>query len=229
MNNKKFQEIINEIENSQGYKIDNGTYELENSFIITVLNFNELKMWLENIPIFSVEQKKDGESRKFMINALRLISNYLTSVIALKDHVRNFIRKTYGSTEEVFDCKYQKKIDDEFKDNLLAQFIEDIRNFQQHCKSLPISLLSKVKDGKLYSRIVLSKKFLIESNYKWGKGKIFLNKIDDNEYIDVLEITEGYLYKTIFPWIMQQHAKEHELEFDKLQNLKDMAHKIYEN
>ncbi len=228
-NFKKFQELIKEIENSKGYKIDSVACELENSFIAMVVNFGELKKTLENVPVFSVVQKRGGRSRKFMLNALRLFSNYLASVTAFRDHMRYFIKDIYGSTQNAFEGKYQEKVNDDFKNDSLAQFIEDIRNFHQHHKPLPISILTRVKNDKLYSRVVLSRELLLKSSYKWNKGKSFLKVVNKNDPIDVLEIAESYLYKTIFPWVMQQQAKYHKKEFDELQNLKNMARKLYDS
>lgn len=170
---KKFQEVIEKIQNSKGYKLDSAAYQLEISFIIMVVNFTELKKLLENVPTFSVEQKKRNESRKFQIYALRLFANYLASATAFRDHMRCFIKRIYGSTEKAFDGQYQEKISKKFKENTLSQFIEDIRNFQQHYKSLPICILSRVRNRSLYSRIVLSKEVLLKSDYKWRKGKKF--------------------------------------------------------
>ena len=125
---EKFQKLIKDIENSKGYKLDSTAYELENSFIVMVINFGELKKLFEDAPVFSVKQKRNGESRKFLINALRVFSNYLASVTSFINHIRNFVNKIYGSAGNAFEGQYQKKIDDEFKNNELAQFIEDIRN-----------------------------------------------------------------------------------------------------
>ena len=226
-NFKKFQKLIKEIENSQGYRIDSVAYDLENSFIAAVVNFGELEKILENVPVFNVEQKRECQSRRFMLNVLRVFSNYLASVTAFRDHTRNFIKDIYGSTQNAFEGKYQEKINNDFKNNSLAQFIEDIRNFHQHYRPLPISILTRVENDKLYSRVVLSRDLLLKSNYKWGKGKSFLSEANKNGPVDVLEIAESYLYKTIFPWMMKQQAKYHKKEFNELQNLKNVARKLY--
>jgi hypothetical protein len=222
---KKFQKVIKEMQDSKGYKLDSAAYQLESSFIMTVVNFGELKRLLEDVPTFSVKQKRMGESRKFQIHALRLFANYLASATAFRDHTRCFVKRIYGSVKKALDGKYQKEVNKKFKENNLSQFIEDIRNFQQHYKPLPISILSKVKDGTFYSRIVLGKETLLESGYEWTKGKRFLNNAKD--HIDVSQISENYLYKTIFPWIIQQQAKYHKQEFEEFKHLQEMARKIY--
>lgn len=224
-NLKKFLELITEMENTEGYKIDSQAYELENSFIITVVNYAELKQYLEFVPVFSVEQKRNGESRKFMLNALRLFSNFLASSSAFVDHTRNFIRRIYVEADSALDGMYQRKVCEEFTEDNLSGFVEDLRNFAQHYKSLPVAILTRVKNDSFQSCIVLNKNALLESGYSWNKGKVFLDSTQDS--IDVLQISENYLYKTIFPWIMQQQAKYHRKEFKELERLRKLASELY--
>jgi hypothetical protein len=110
--------------------------------------------------------KKKGDTRKFKINALRLFSNYSASATAFRDHTRNFISEIYNRTEDAFGGKYQKKIDSDFKNSDAAQFIENIRNFEQHYRILPLSILTRVKESNLYSRCVLSSSALLKSNFR---------------------------------------------------------------
>ena len=225
-NFEKFKKAIKDMENSKGYKIDSAAYELENSFILMVLNFGELERICNNVPVFSVEQKRSGESKKFLINALRVFSNYLTSVTAFASHTRNFIKNIYDETSNVFDEKYQKEVDEKFKDNELSQFIEDLRNFYQHYKSLPIGITTKVNDSKnLYSKLTFSGESLLKSGYTWGKGKKFINRIDGE--IDIFQISKDYLFKTLFPWIMQQQLKYHKEEFEEFKQLQKIAKQFY--
>lgn len=231
MNNEnfeKFRKAIEDMENSKGCKINSAAYILESGFIAMVINFGELKKICSNVPVFSVEQKRSGESRKFMINALRIFSNYLTSVTAFTSHTRNFIKNIYGGeTDNAFDGKYQKEVDEKFKNNELAQFIEDLRNFYQHYKPLPIGITTKVNNSKnLYSKLTLSRKLLLNSDYIWEKGKKFINGIDDD--IDIFQISEDYLFKTLFPWIMQQQHEYHKEEFEEFKRLQKIAKEFYD-
>ena len=228
-NFKKFKKAIKDMENSKGYKLDSSAYELENSFITMVYNFAELEQVCNNVPVFTVEQKRNGKSRKFLINVLRVFSNYLTSVTAFTSHTRNFIKKNYGETNNAFDGKYQREIDKKFKNNELSQFIEDLRNFYQHYAPLPIGIVSKVNsDKKFYSILIIAKEEIKKSDYKkWSKlGKKI---IEQNNNIDMFQISKDYLYKTIFPWVMQQQSKYHKKEFKELKRLQKIAKFFYNN
>lgn len=223
-NFEKFTKAIEDMENSEGFKLDSLTRQLEYSFNITVVNFGYLEKLLANVPTSTVEQKHRGESEKFQVEALRLLSNYLDSAMALRDHMRNYIRRVYGSTDKALDGEYRKKVD-ELKDSNLMQFIEDLRNYRQHHWILPIKIVTKVVDEKFNSKILLSRGELKESNFNWGKGKAFLNSEEGD--IDVLSITKDFLYGNIFPWLMQKQSDYHKKEFDELKHLREKARNLY--
>ena len=219
-NQQEFRKILDEIENSKGHKIDSAAYALEVSFKIMVANFGYLKKVLDVVPTFSVSQAT--EKHKYMVEVTRCFVNFLGSAGAFKDHTRRFIKKIYGSTEEALGGKYQEKINEEFLNDPLPQFIEALRNYYVHTELPPIGIETTFSQGdeKMKSDFVL---FLNEIDTKdYPKAKSFIEKQQKNT-VSILELAEKYVYKTMFPWIMKEQGEFHKDDFEELENLKKKA------
>lgn len=219
-NPEEFRKILEEIENSKGHKIDSAAYSLEVSFKIMVANFGYLKKAVGIVPTFSVDEvvKKD----KYMIEVTRCFVNFLGSAGAFKDHTRRFIKKIYGSTEEALGGKYQEKINNEFLNDPLAQFIEALRNYYLHTELPPLGIQSTFSKGddKMKSDFVL---FLDKIDTKdYPKAKSFIEN-QGKDTASILELAEKYVYKTMFPWIMKEQGEFHKDDFEELENLKKKA------
>lgn len=228
---RSFIDLMNKLEGTLGYQLDSKAYVLENSFIMTVVNFLEFENFTKEIPVFSQEERHRGETRKYLLNAGRLFSNYLSSVCALKDHTRKFMKNVYcdlyGNSNEshAFNGEYGEKIKNEFKEDGLSQFVEDIRNYSQHYQNLPITLLTRIREDEFYARLILDKEMLLQSKWNWVKGEKYLNETKE---VDLVEVSTTYMHKNIFPWIMRMQSKEHREEFKELEQLKKIARKLFE-
>ena len=225
-NGEQFLEAIDKIKNSKGYYLNSKAYELENSFIIAVVSFGELQQLLEKVPVFSQGQRYNDEERKFHLNAARLFANYLSNTMAFRDHMRIYMRKIYKDEKLAFNGSYKNKIKSNFANDRVSQFLEDLRIFSQHIGILPTTILTKVKNGSFHSTIVIRKSDLLKTGYKWGKGKEFIDTMREEE--NILDLANDYIHKTIFPWLMNQQAKEHNKEFEELKQLRKMAKDLLE-
>jgi hypothetical protein len=211
--------LIKKLESSSGYLLNSKAYVLETSFIMMVLNYAEFDQYTENVPIFYRDAGKTDEARKFMLNAGRFATNFLTSACAFKGHTLKFMRNiyvdVYGLPNEkaAFSGAYGEKIQAEFANDSLSQFVEDIRNFAEHYSVLPVSCIRRIRDGDLHTTLGLDKESLIQSGYEWRKGASYL---EENDEIELRTLLQKYMYKSIFPWIIQQQAQAHEPEFDNL-------------
>lgn len=219
-NPDEFRKILEEIENSKGHKIDSASYSLEVSFKIMVANFGYLKKAIGVVPTFSIHQ--ETEKDRYMIEVTRCFVNFLGSAGAFKDHTRRFINKIYGSAEEALGGKYQEKINQEFLNDPLAQFIEALRNYYLHAQLPPLGIQSTFSQGdeKMKSDFVL---FLDKIDTKdYPKAKSFIES-QEKDTASILELSEKYVYKTMFPWIMKEQGEFHKEDFDELEKLKKKA------
>lgn len=220
----EFKKILDEIENSKGYKIDSESYKLENSFKIMIINYSHLRNIISSTPTFSTDQI--DQKNKFIIEAARCFVNFLGSAGAFRDHTRKYIRKLYGSTEDAFNGEYQKKIESDFINDPLPKLLEALRNYYCHTEIPSVGIQTTLTNGTLNSDFVIF--FDHIDTTEDSKFKEFINKHNKNTY-SVLELADKYIYKTMFPWIMKESEKYNKEEFDKLKELKAKARKILEN
>jgi len=223
---EKFHKIIEQIEKSKGFKINDASRLLEISFKLMVINFIHVDKFIERVPIFSKSQRNDSE--KFQIEALRRFLNFLNSAIAFKEHTRKYVSDIYGDSQSTFNRTYQSKVNAEFASDPLTQFIEALRNIYNHQQILPLGIETIIKNNELVSRVKLFKKQLEEYENLPSKANIYLSSIPDELNIDALEICEDYLNKSLFPWLMTQQISIHKEEFEKLKKLRIRAHELLE-
>lgn len=221
-----FKKAIDEIEKSEGYRIDTKSFELENSFKIMVINYGFLEDITKNITTFSVDEKDKQHIR--MIECTRCFVNFLCSAVAFKDHFRKYITKVYGSTEVALDGKYQQKICEEFAGDSITGFIEALRNIYAHDSVPPVGFQANIVDGRLVTRFVLFLEKLDIDSDLFSKGKKFIES-EKGEFVDAQEICFKYISKTIFPWLMVTQSEFHKKDFENLETLKQRARDIMGN
>ncbi len=216
--NLEFIELVKQIENSKGYKIDSDAHQLELGFNLMVINYGYLKRHLNSVPVFSVEQREQKD--KYMTEATLHFVNFLSSAGALRDHTRKFIRDLYGTDEAAFGGEYKKKIQDEFTNDPLSQLIEAMRNHYCHLGIPPVGIEMRMIDRDLKARFVVFLKSIDLSESP--KAKLFVEGSKDDT-VDVLELAEKYTHKSIFVWIIQKLGEYHKDDFDELERLREKA------
>lgn len=221
----EFLKIIKKLEDSEGYKIDNILRDLDFSFKVMTINYGYLKKYLDNIPIFSIEQRNEKE--KFQINTLRLLANFLNTSQAFVDHVRRCVKKLYKDYPKEKN-NYKSEVKKRFINNDLSQFIEYLRNFYSHYNILPVGIIIRVNNrSKMYGRAFLDRDMLMESSYNKNdkKGSSFLKKANKN--IDILDICKTYIEKNIIVWLIQEQSEIHKEIFKETKKIKKKAKKFY--
>ncbi|HAS8560591.1 TPA: hypothetical protein I7791_19110 [Vibrio vulnificus] len=196
------------------------------SFTLNIFtgNANELKEGLaiiENpkvgIKLMSQQHKEKGIQAHREIN--RLFHNYLAAAKTLIDHTRVFIEEHYSGS--VVENRYKEKILDEFANDLLARFVQDLRNFMLH-NGLPHSemTISYVKGApSIESTINLDTAKLREWS-RWTKpSKEFLSK--QNDKLRLSAIIEPYSEKVVglHNWLLQELYAYHEKDLNELYEL----------
>lgn len=220
----KFHKIIEQIESSDGYKIDLANSLLEASFKVMIINFSLLKQQCQNIQNYSHEQYT--QKHDMMIEIMRLLINFLNSASAFVCHMRNHVGGIYKTTNPNFITDYQNMVNKEFAKDPLTKFIIGLRNFYDHYKILPIGIVMSVNNGRLISEAVLFKDELVKNDAQFKElDKVFIQ--NSKEHINILEICEDYLNKSLFPWLMQKQKELHGESFDKLKELKQQASDLY--
>jgi hypothetical protein len=97
-----------------------------------------------------------------------------------------------------------------------------MRNYYSHKKIPPVGfeISYSEKHEKLENKFVL---FLDDINTNsFPKAKNFIDNHNGNT-VDILDLVEKYINKTVFPWIMQQQLELHKEDFKELDGLQKLA------
>ena len=220
----EFKKVIDQLESTRAHKLDGEAFKLENSFKIMVINYGYLLKVTTDIPTYNVEQRELKE--KHMTEAARCFVNFLTSAIAFKDHSRRFIDRLYDSRDSALDGKYQKKINEEFAGDPITGIIEALRNIYAHDEIPPVGFESRDVNRSFVTRFVVFVKE-IDVKSKWfEKGLAYAESHPEDTY-DVQAITEAYVEKCIFPWLMTTQGDLHKPEFDEYEKLRKRARDLF--
>ncbi len=82
----------------------------------------------EGIRLMSVANREAGSQTHREVT--RRVHNFVAAALTLVEHTRIFMRKNYSDTP-ILD-RYQTKIDADFKDEPLVQFVQNLRNYILH-------------------------------------------------------------------------------------------------
>ena len=164
-------ELHKKMLNSQGMQFLDRMRAHSFSYNIFSMNYHEIKEALKlienpeiGIKLFAINNREAGDQAYREIN--RLFHNFLASAQTLVEHTRIFMRSHYKNTE-IYPL-YSKKISDDYANDRLCRFIQDLRNYMLH-KGLPHSnmTLSGSFEGQIESSISLDTTKL-KSWLKWS-------------------------------------------------------------
>jgi len=123
----KMSELLDEWESHKGTIFLSNLYRIETSRYIVNRNYSVLKKFInkleDNYPMFGSRNKK--KFRIAMRELLRMLHNYLSSIMSLKEHTNRFIRNLKNS--ELIEQFNNKKIQ-LFSSNC-ASFVKQFRNY----------------------------------------------------------------------------------------------------
>ncbi|EIO3984816.1 hypothetical protein LQK30_004261 [Vibrio vulnificus] len=177
------------------------------------------------VKLMSQEHKQEGLQAHREIN--RLFHNYLAAAKTLIDHTRVFIEEHYSGS--VIESRYKEKILNEFADDRLARFVQDLRNFMLH-NGLPHSemTISYVKGApSIESSINLDTDKLREWS-RWTKpSKEFLGQ--QSQKLKLSDLIEPYSEKVVglHNWLLNELYSYHDEDLKELHELQ-LAHERIE-
>jgi hypothetical protein len=181
-------------------------------------NYSELNKMLEfltNNP--EAERFMDVRNRdqlnSLLDEVIRLLHNFVAAAMSLVDHTRNIYDKLYSKTGKFPD--YQDRVNREFANDPLVQFVHCLRQYCQHYKAPNISIQFSWKTGdeKLKKTIYLLKNDL-KGFDSWNAGaKKYLDLIE--ERVDIYEVAASYRKKVLdfHTWFNSRQKEIHKTEF----------------
>ncbi len=207
--------------------------QLDASLYILNENYNKLKQFIniykisdsKKVEIISPENQDNYT--KYLLEITRLFHNYVASVYSLIDHTRRYYNKFYKANGLFLD--YENKMTTTFKNNSLAIFIKDLRQYCQHY-SIPNIFLDCLinPDESLEIYLKLEIKSLLKYD-GWNHLSLkFINGHDLNKDIDLENIIDTYndLVLKFQKWF---RYREFEINKNDLENFEKIKCELFYN
>ncbi|EAU53950.1 hypothetical protein SPV1_13167 [Mariprofundus ferrooxydans PV-1] len=170
------------------------------------------------IRLMAQDNREAGDQAFREVN--RLFHNLLASAKTLIEHTRIFMDKYYTGTS--IHQAYSQKIRDDYANDELCRFIQDLRNYMLH-QGLPHSemSLSAQRDGYIETTISLD----VEKLKLWSrwspKSKQYLLKSGKKIKVSTITGEYGNKINALNEWLHTHLHKYHEHELDELKSMRD--------
>lgn len=229
-NNDKHSDLLTKIDSCTGMAHLNRSRARSFSVNIFRLNAQELIEITrrisdadEGIRLMSVDNREAGDQTHREVT--RRVHNFAAAAKTLVEHTRIFMREHYGSSEII--GTYQNRVDKDFKNDPLSQFIEDLRDYMMH-KGLPPSHMflnfesnpdAPDGQGSLTTGINIETDKL-KTWRGWSKeGRAFIDAA--GESIDIQEVAVAYSNKVnaFQSWLQNELDVLHKPDVNELQEL----------
>lgn len=172
-------------------------------------NYADLKLYLEEqeagpeLPR-RVGRRSPDTCEDLLNETVRLIHNYVTGAKTLVTHTRNSWRILFEESGEF--PEFQRRIDEEFKDDPLTQFVQRLRAYCLHCRPVDpgISIKRYLRDGRTVRTVSLRVKDLADWADWNAAAKAFLDGVGSE--IPLLDTCRRYRDKvsSFTDWFEEQ-------------------------
>ena len=219
---KRIVALMQEIQDSSEYELFTSLRGFKTSIFIFDKNFVDLSIWVNkstNDPKYQHlhDLRNRDQLYDVMAHIIRMIHNFAAASFSLIDHTRRLYGKLYQTAGEFED--YQPRIETEFINDPLSQFVKGLRQYCQHYKSpdLQISTSWQQGDEKVTKIIELLKDDLIAFGRWNATAKTYLDGLD--EKINILEVAQTYHTKVLgfYEWFQSRQMEIHEAELNAIQ------------
>jgi hypothetical protein len=224
-------DLLNAIHSSRGMEHVNRSHQRSFSLNIFRMNAQELIEITrrvndpdEGIRLMAVANREAGSQTHREVT--RRVHNFVAAALTLVEHTRIFMRKNYSDTP-ILD-RYQFKIDAEFKNEPLVQFVQNLRNYILH-NGLPDSQMylhfqsdpANPGSGSFETGIHIPTGPLLEWSNWSAPARTFIE--NSGEHIDIRTVAEAYT-ASILPfhdWLQDELDQFHSADFDELRALQE--------
>jgi hypothetical protein len=218
----EIQSIRKKIENSEGWKAINRMHYHNRCIGVFIGNSKDLAEKLsigenlsEAMKYGLMDQENLSVTEEYISEVIRYLHNFLASASMLVDFTRNFM-KTYSNTK--IYTKYQEKINSDFINDELSNFIKKLRNYILHC-GLPSTGMKIDVSGN--TTIFLGRDEML----KWSGWNVQSRKYLESctEEIRITEFARDYTTKVydLNQWINKETKKYHANDLEELHRLQE--------
>jgi len=213
--------LIQEIQDSPEYELFISLRGFNISIFIFEKNFEDLNKLISMLTNDSKYQylyslRNRDKLHEVMAHIIRMIHNFVASSLSLIDHTRRVYKNLYEKTGKFED--YQTRIEIEFINDPLSQFIKGLRQYCQHYKSPDLSITTNWQQiNEKETRVVELLKDDLIAFEGWNvNAKAYLDSLDKK--INIIEIAQIYRTKVLefYEWFKNRQMEIHQEEFKTL-------------
>lgn len=141
MSARDYMHLVEAYRTTEGHRIYWLVQSISVSFGVFAENERELAHKLQehssiaSLRDFSGPQNREKAQAEFR-EIIRLLQNYAASAKSLVEHTRRIARKILRNEHLV---TYQRRVDQDFKDDALVGFVHDLRNYMLHYSHPPVN------------------------------------------------------------------------------------------
>lgn len=178
----------------------------------------------EGIRLMAVTNREAGSQTHREVT--RRVHNFVAAALTLVEHTRIFMRENYSGTP-VLDC-YQAKIDADLKDQPLARFVQDLRNYILH-NELPDSEMymnfesnpDQPGNGTLETGIHIRANPLLQWRNWSAHALTFIESC--GEFVDIRTFAESYTdtILSFHNWLQGELDQFHSSDLDEFHGLQE--------
>lgn len=228
---KRVKDLRQQVENSKGWKIKKKNELLGITYHVFMANNREIKQSLEIFSnqgfarkIWAVENRED--LRRYHIDVIRLLHNYLAAAKTLIDHTRIFIRNLEWDTQldTQFKEEYNEKVKKEFETSGISKFLQELRNYILH-KGIPTTVANLRFNDK--EELDCSIELDINQISAWDKwtsiSRKYINTLDSQTKL--IDIVNEYTQKVLgfYKWLGE---RQDQLYKDQIKELHVLQEKL---
>lgn len=204
----------------------------ENLFRIVELNYADLKNKMDSY-LKDYETSPDAGFEEFghlMLNANRLILNFLSAVRTYLDHTETRLKREFGENSEEYKT-FKTETSTAYDNNFSYRFLYKLRNFSQHC-GLPTGSIhhnsTGDENGKTINTLTLSlvRDELLSKFDSWGTVKKELEQQDKTFDIIPLLESKAQILKEINEKINKPIYQRHQQAGHELMSLMFESQKV---
>jgi hypothetical protein len=207
------------------------------SFNIFVGNLNELRKVLviiENPKMLSKimsDKNRETLGESVHMELMRHLHNFLAGAKSLIEHTRVFLKQHYDGTN--IKSVLEQKVKNEFSEDPLSRFIQDLRNYMLHKGPLNTTLsmtyqkIAEPNQFKGGSKAYLKKSELLAWS-RWSKqAKNYLNNSPDQ--LQISSFCDEYAQKvlSLYTWFYKELYSHHENDYKDLVQLHNKLFKDF--
>ena len=158
-------ELIELMQSSPGHQVDETIRSLEMSVWTFEMNFRTLDQTVRSLEAQTDLWHMPSRDRTelAMYEVVRLLHNVVAAAKTLVDHSRIVSRRLIAD-DDMTQKTYQDRVNRDFVDDHLVQFVEDLRNYSLHKKLPPLGLSYTADDDR--QRFYLPKDGF--GNFNWS-------------------------------------------------------------